>query len=222
MRILVVDDEVKLATAIKRALEINHYAVDMVHTGSDALDMALGEEYDCILLDLMLPGMDGLAVCKKIRREGKTTPILMLTAKGQVTDKVTGLDIGADDYLVKPFSFEELFARVRALVRRPKTQAQSALTVKDLSLDPVSYTVTRRGKPITLSSKEFSILEYLLRNKNTVVSRDQLINHVWDYDADVLPNVVEVHIKHLRDKIDAPFKTALIQTIRGKGYSIRE
>ncbi len=222
MRILVVDDEVKLANAIKRALEINHYAVDMVHTGTDALDMALGEEYDCILLDLMLPGLDGLTVCKKIREEGKSTPILMLTAKGQVADKVTGLDIGADDYLVKPFSFEELFARVRALVRRPKTQAQSALTIKDLSLDPVSYTVTRGGKPISLSSKEFSILEYLLRNKNTVVTRDQLINHVWDYDADVLPNVVEVHIKHLRDKIDAPFKTALIQTIRGKGYSIRE
>jgi len=222
MRILVVDDEVKLATAIKRALEINHYAVDMVHTGSDALDMALGEEYDCILLDLMLPGIDGLTVCKKIREDGKSTPILMLTAKGQIADKVTGLDIGADDYLVKPFSFEELFARVRALVRRPKTQAQSALTIRNLSLDPVSYTVTRGGKPIALSSKEFSILEYLLRNKNTVVTRDQLINHVWDYDADVLPNVVEVHIKHLRDKIDAPFKTALIQTIRGKGYSIRE
>lgn len=222
MRILVVDDEVKLATAIKRALEINHYAVDMVHTGSDALDMALGEEYDCILLDLMLPGIDGLTVCKKIREDGKSTPILMLTAKGQIADKVTGLDIGADDYLVKPFSFEELFARVRALVRRPKTQAQSALTIRNLSLDPVSYTVTRGGKPISLSSKEFSILEYLLRNKNTVVSRDQLINHVWDYDADVLPNVVEVHIKHLRDKIDAPFKTALIQTIRGKGYSIWE
>ncbi len=222
MRILVVDDEVKLATAIKRALEINHYAVDMVHTGSDALDMALGEEYDCILLDLMLPGIDGLTVCKKIREDGKSTPILMLTAKGQIADKVTGLDIGADDYLVKPFSFEELFARVRALVRRPKTQAQSALTIRNLSLDPVSYTVTRGGKPISLSSKEFSILEYLFRNKNTVVSRDQLINHVWDYDADVLPNVVEVHIKHLRDKIDAPFKTALIQTIRGKGYSIWE
>lgn len=222
MRILVVDDEVKLATAIKRALEINRYAVDMVHTGPDALDMALGEDYDCILLDIMLPGMDGLTVCKKIREEGNTTPILMLTAKGQVTDKVLGLDIGADDYLVKPFSFEELFARIRALVRRPKTQATALVMAGDLSLDPISYTVTRAGKKISLSSKEFSILEYLLRNKNSVVSRDQLITHVWDYDADVLPNVVEVHIKHLRDKIDTKGKKTRITTIRGKGYSISE
>lgn len=222
MRILVVDDEVKLATAIKRALVINHYAVDMVHTGTDAYDMAIGEEYDCIILDVMLPGMDGLEVCKKIREEGKTTPILMLTAKGQVTDKVLGLDIGADDYLVKPFSFEELFARVRALVRRPKTQATNILTAGDLSLDPISYTVTRAGKKISLSSKEFSILEYLLRNKNSVVSRDELISHVWDYDADVLPNVVEVHINHLRSKIDLQGKKELIQTVRGKGYSISE
>jgi DNA-binding response OmpR family regulator len=220
MRILVIEDEIKLANAIKRALEIKKYAVDVCTDGISGFDMAVGEDFDLILLDVMLPGMDGMTVCKKMREEGKTTPILMLTAKGQINDKVTGLDIGADDYMVKPFSFEELFARIRALIRRPKHVTQTVLKIKDITLNSTSYTVKRNTTPIQLSTKEFAILEYLMRFKNTVVSRDQLVNHVWNYDADVLPNVVEVHIKHLRDKIDAPFLEKVIQTIRGRGYMI--
>jgi len=222
MRILLIEDEFKLANAIKRALELQKYAVDVANDGTAGLDLAVGEDFDLIILDIMLPGIDGMEICKKVREEGSHIPVLMLTAKGQISDKVLGLDIGADDYMVKPFSFEELFARVRALIRRPKNMNTSLLKTKNLTLDTLKFKVTREGKQISLSTKEFSILEYLLRNKNRVVSRDQLVSHVWNYDADVLPNVVEVHIKHLRDKIDAPFADKIIQTIRGKGYMIEE
>ncbi len=216
-----VEDEIKLANAMKRALELQKYAVDAVHDGNEALDMILGESYDLVILDLMLPGLDGIEICRKVRKEGLAVPILMLTAKGQVSDKVAGLDEGADDYVVKPFSFEELFARVRALVRRPQENDGSVLKTGSLLLDPVKFKVNREGKLIQLSSKEFSLLEYLMRNKNAVVTKEQIIAHVWDYDADVLPNVVEVHMKHLRDKIDAPFKNPLIFTRRGFGYEIK-
>jgi len=222
MRILVVEDEIKLANAIKRALELKKYAVDAVNDGESGLDLAIGEDFDMIILDLMLPKMDGIEVCKKIREEGKTTPILMLTAKGQISDKVIGLDVGADDYMRKPFSFEELFARIRAMVRRPQNINQTVMKIKDLELDTRKYKVLRDGKTINLSSKEYAILEYLMRYKNTVITRDQLISHVWDYDADVLPNVVEVHIKHLRDKVDQHFTDKLVRTVRGKGYIIEE
>lgn len=222
MRILIVEDEVKLGNAIKRALETQKYAVDIAHTGTDGLDMAIGEDYDLILLDVMLPEMDGIEVCRKIREEGKHTPILMLTAKGQVADKVLGLDVGADDYVIKPFSFEELFARIRALIRRPKDTTNIVLKVKNLTLDPRSFKVKRGDKTIELSTKEFSLLEYMLRSKNTVLSREQIVAHVWNYDADVLPTTVEVHMKHLRDKIDTPFDIKIIKTVRGRGYTITD
>lgn len=222
MRILIVEDEVKLANAIKRALELQNYAVDTANDGISGFDLAVGEEFDLIILDVMLPGIDGIELCQKIREEGIHTPVLMLTAKGQVTDKVTGLDVGADDYMVKPFSFEELFARIRALIRRPKQTSKSVLKVKDLHLDTIKFKVKRQDKTVKLSAKEFSILEYLLRNKNSVISREQLVAHVWEYDSDVIPTVVEVHIKHLRDKIETPFGSQIIQTVRGKGYTIED
>ena len=222
MRILLVEDEKKLASAVKRALELQKYAVDAVYDGNSGYDLALGEEYDLIILDIMLPGMDGLEICKKIREEGIHTPVLILTAKGQIRDKVLGLDVGADDYMVKPFSFEELFARVRALIRRPQKTNRTVLKIKDLIVDTIKYKVKRNDRTIKLSSKEFAVLEYLMRYKNTVITREQLVSHVWDYDADVLPNVIEVHIKHLRDKIDTPFSTQIIHTIRGKGYIIED
>lgn len=222
MRILLVEDEIKLANATKRALETQKYAVDVAYNGTDGFDMAIGEEYDLLILDVMLPGIDGIELCKMLRNHGNHTPILILTAKGQVSDKVLGLDVGADDYVVKPFSFEELFARARALIRRPKITNDSVLKIHDLTLDTHSFKIKRAGKVIELSTKEFSLLEYLLRNKNTVLSREQIIAHVWDYDADVLPSTVEVHMKHLRDKIDSSFDTKIIKTIRGRGYTIRD
>ncbi len=222
MRILVIEDEEKIANAIKRALELQKYAVDVAYNGTDGLDLAVGEKFDLIVLDLMLPGIDGLTICKRIRNEGITTPVLMLTAKGQVSDKVTGLDVGADDYMQKPFSFEELFARIRALVRRPAHVSEPVLKIGDLSLDPTNFAVKREGKIVILSVKEYSLLEYLMRNKKNVLSREQIVSHVWDYDADVLPTTVEVHMKHLRDKVDTPFGHRYIKTIRGRGYTINE
>jgi DNA-binding response OmpR family regulator len=222
MRILLVEDEMKLAHAMKRALEIQKYAVDVVNNGKDGLDFAIGEEFNLIILDVMLPEIDGIEICKRLRAEGIHTPVLMLTARGQISDKVTGLDVGADDYMVKPFSFEELFARIRALVRRPVQTNDPVLSIKNLTLDPKTFTVKRDNKLIELSSKEFSLLEYLLRNKNTVLNKEQIIAHVWNYDSDVLPSTIEVHVKHLRDKIDVKGENSLIYTIRGRGYTIRE
>lgn len=222
MKILVVEDEIKLANAIKRALELQKYTVDVANDGEEGLDLAIGEKYDLILLDLMLPKVDGIEICKQVRSEGMSTPVLMLTAKGQVSDKVSGLDVGADDYMVKPFSFEELFARIRALIRRPAKLEDNKLCLKDLSLDPVTYKVRRSDKSIELSTKEFAILEFLLRHKNQVVTRDQVVQSVWNYESNVLPSTVEVHIKHLRDKIDKPFKEKLIKTVRGFGYEISD
>lgn len=221
MRILIVEDEVKLAQAMKRALELQKYAVDIVHDGEEGLDLAIGEKPDLIILDIMLPSISGIEVCKELRAQNILTPVLMLTAKGQVRDKVTGLDIGADDYMVKPFSFEELFARIRALLRRPSDSKNPILTVGDLELNPQSLTVTKGGTVVRLSAKEFALLEYLMRHTNTVLTKEQLVQHVWDYDADVLPSTVEVHIKHLRDKIDTPFNSSYIQTVRGFGYKIQ-
>lgn len=222
MRILVVEDEHKIAAAIKKGLEQEKYAVDVAYTGTDGYDLASTEDYDCILLDLLLPGIDGLAVCQKLRSQNIHTPILMLTAKGQIEDKVTGLDSGADDYLTKPFSFEELLARIRALSRRPKPTLTNVLQIENLELNLQSYEVKRNGINIGISSKEFSLLEYLMRHPNQVLSKDQIIAHVWDYDADILPNTIEVYIKNLRNKIDAPFKKEkpLIQTVRGFGYKL--
>jgi DNA-binding response OmpR family regulator len=222
MRILVVEDEAKLARAIKKALELQKYAVDLAEDGQEALDVALSEAPDLILLDAMLPKKDGFRVCRELRQAGLHSPILMLTAKGQIQDKIAGLDAGADDYMVKPFSFEELFARIRALLRRLGQDKDPVLRVADLELNPQTLLVKRAGKNVTLSTKEFAILEYLLRHKNSVISREQLLDHVWNYDAEVLPSTVEVHIKHLRDKIDSQKQATLIETVRGFGYVIRE
>ena len=224
MRILVVEDEHKIANSIKKGMELEGFAVDITYDGIEGYDMASSEEYDVIILDLMLPGMDGVTLCKKLREEKKHTPILMLTAKGQIQDKVLGLNSGADDYLVKPFAFEELLARVRALTRRPKNGGNIILKTKDLILNTVTYEVKRSGEKISLSRKEFSLLEYLMRNPDKIISKDQIIGHVWDYDADILPNTVEVYIGYLRKKIDLAFpnSTPLIHTVRGFGYKIGE
>lgn len=221
MKILVIEDEHKIANALKKGLEHERYAVDVVYDGTEGLDYIQSEEYDLIILDRLLPGVDGIEIIQRVRKQGIHTPILMLTAKGQIDERVEGLDSGADDYMTKPFAFSELFARVRALIRRPKHTVGSVLSYDTLQLDTVTFEVTRDNKPIRLSSKEFALLEYLLRHQNKIVTKNQIINHVWNYDADVLPNSVEVYIKHLRDKVDMPFKgPALITTIRGFGYKL--
>lgn len=224
MRILVVEDEHRIANSIKKGLEQERYAVDIAYDGNDGFDMASTEEYDLIILDLMLPGMNGLQICKELRKKQIHSPILILTAKGQIQDKVEGLDSGADDYLTKPFSFEELLARIRALSRRPKNSLDSVLTVGDLDLNSQTFEVFRDKKAIKLSSREFSFLEFLMRHRGKIVTKEQIIAHVWDYDSDILPNTVEVYIKNLRAKIDLPFsgKKPLIQTVRGFGYKIGE
>jgi len=222
MRILVVEDEHRIANSIKQGLEQEKYAVDVAYTGDDGFNLASTEDYDLIILDLMLPGMDGVAITKTLRNNKIHTPILMLTAKGQVGDKINGLDAGADDYLTKPFSFEELLARIRALCRRPRTALNDILEVEDLRLNTKLYQVDRAGNRVSLSNKEFVLLEYLMRNVNHILSKERIINHVWDYDADILPNTVEVYIRKLRGKIDLPFpdKKPLVQTVRGFGYKI--
>lgn len=222
MRILVVEDEHKIANSIKQGFEQESFAVDVAYTGTDGYDLASTEEYDVMLLDLLLPGMDGVTICKKLRAANIHTPILMLTAKGQINDKVEGLNSGADDYLTKPFAFEELLARVRALVRRPKQTMGNVLKVEDVTLDISSFELRRADKVIRLSSREFALLEYLMRHPNKTLTKDQIIGHVWNYDADILPNTVEVYIGYLRNKIDKPFpkKPALIHTIRGFGYKM--
>lgn len=224
MKILVVEDEHLIANSIKKGLEQEHHAVDVSYTGTDGYDLAATEDYDLIILDLMLPGMDGMTICRQLRKDNIHIPVLMLTAKSQIQDKVQGLDAGADDYLTKPFAFEELLARVRALTRRPKNSFNFVLKVNDLQLNTKLFEVKRSNKLIRLSSKEFSLLEYLMRNSNKILTKDQIITHVWDYDADILPNTVEVYIKNLRRKIDEPFENSkkLIQTIRGFGYKIAD
>ncbi len=222
MRILVVEDEHRIANSIKKGLEQERYAVDVAYTGPDGFDLASTEDYDGIILDIMLPEMNGIEICRELRKNKIHIPILILTAKGQTEDKVKGLDAGADDYMTKPFSFDELLARVRALTRRKGAIVDINLSVEDLVLDKKLFLVKRDGQEIKLSSKEFSLLEYLITNKNTIVTKDQIITHVWDYDADILPNTIEVYIKNLRNKIDKPFnnKKSLINTIRGFGYRI--
>lgn len=222
MKLLIVEDEIKLAHAMQRALELQKYVVDVAYDGESGFDRAQTKKYDLIILDLMLPKLNGIEVCTELRNENNTTPIIMLTAKGQVSDKTKGLDSGADDYMVKPFSFEELFSRIKALVRRTAKETAALLQVGKLSLDPVTYKVTHGSKSIALSAKEFAILEYLLKNKNKVISKSQIVAHVWDYDADILPSTVEVHMKNLRDKIDRPFGTTHIHTVRGFGYEMRD
>lgn len=222
MKVLVVEDEHRIAQAIKEGLEEEGYAVDVEHEGEGGYNTASAapEEYDVILLDVMMPGLNGYEVAAKLRSEGNHTPILMLTAKDQEKDVIKGLDTGADDYLAKPFSFDVLLARIRALLRRPHHSIGEVLEVGDLTLDPALKSVTRAGQDIRLTSKEYAILEYLMRNSGRVLSKDSIISHVWDFDADVLPNNVEVFITFLRTKIDKPFKKPLLHTVRGFGYKV--
>ena len=223
MRILIVEDERKIARALGRALKNEKYAVDISYDGTDAYAMAEMIDYDLLILDRMIPGdYDGLSLTKKLREEGKNVPILLLTALGATQDKTEGLDGGADDYLTKPFALDELIARVRALLRRPQTSVETVLRVADLSLDLNTHEVLRNNQKIELTNKEFSLLEYLVRNAGRPVSKEQIIAHVWDYDADILPNNIEVYISYLREKVDKPFKDKLIKTVRGLGYKIDE
>ncbi|MDB5178187.1 MAG: ykoG [Patescibacteria group bacterium] len=222
MRILVVEDEHKIASAIKRGLEQESYAVDVAYDGDEGLSSALTDEYDVMIFDRMLPGLlDGADICKEVRANGIRTPILMLTAKDKIGDRVEGLNAGADDYLIKPFAFEELLARIRALLRRPQDHVGNVLTLDDLSLDTENYEVKRAGRKIQLSQREYALLEYLLRNQNRILSKSNIIGHVWDYDADILPNTLEVYIGYLRGKIERPFTgPELIHTVRGFGYKL--
>ena len=223
MRLLVIEDEHKIAGALKKGLTQEKYAVDVEYDADSGLGAALSQSYDVMIIDRMLPGtMDGSEICRKLRADGIHTPILLLTAKDQIQDRVEGLNAGADDYLIKPFSFEELLARIRALLRRPQKAEPNILKVADLSLDTLSYEVKRDGQIINLSAKEFALLEYLMRNCGRVLSKDTIISHVWDFDADILPNTVEVYIGYLRAKIDRPLKKSpsLINTVRGFGYKL--
>lgn len=221
MRILLIEDEKKLAQAIKTGLEQEGMAVDVANDGEVGFDLALDEDYDLIILDLMLPSMSGQEICTSLRKEKISIPILMLTALSETSDKVAGLNLGADDYLSKPFDFDELIARIKALTRRSNDR-QVVLQVADLKLDTINYSVTRTDKEIDISKKEFALLTYLMENKEKVVSKDQIITHVWDYDADVLPNTVEVMMGNLRKKIDKNDRSKLIHTVRGFGYKIGE
>jgi DNA-binding response OmpR family regulator len=220
MRILVVEDESRLADLIRRGLTHEGHAIDLAQTGEEALDWIDAANYDAIVLDIMLPGISGLEVCRTIRKRSVQTPILLLTARDAVPDRVAGLDAGADDYLIKPFAFPELLARLRALARRPPETHQTQLAAGDLKLDPASRQVWRGNREVHLQNKEFRILEHLMRNPNRVLSRDQIAEHAWDYDFPAVTNVIDVHIKSLRRKLDDPYPGQLIQTVRGAGYRL--
>jgi len=222
MKILVVEDEKRIADSIKKGLEQEKYIVDVAYSGNDGYDLASTEKYDLIILDIMLPEISGIEICQSLRKENNSTPILMLTAKGQIHEKVEGLNSGADDYLTKPFSFDELLARIKALTRRKGEMINVVLSLSDLTLNTKTYEVKRGKTPIMLSNKEYMLLEYLLRHPNQILTKDKIITQVWDYESEILPNTVEAHIKKLRDKIDVPFKNQLplIKTVRGFGYKI--
>lgn len=222
MRILVAEDEQDLNRLMVQALERAGYSVDSCYDGADALDYAAGADYDCILLDIMMPKADGRTVLRTLRSRGCAVPVIFLTALDSVQDRIDGLDLGADDYLVKPFDMAELLARIRAATRKYGGQKTTVLTAGDLNLDTVTHGVTRAGQTINLSAKEYAILEYLLRNKGAVLSRAQLENHIWNYDYAGGSNVVDVYIAYLRKKVDAPFDKKLIHTVRGAGWVLRE
>jgi two-component system, OmpR family, response regulator len=222
MRVLVIEDEVKMAGLLKRGLEEEGYAVDVAGTGSDALWLGTENPYDAIVLDVMLPDQDGFEVCRQLRAGGRWAPVLMLTARDAVPDRVAGLDAGADDYLTKPFSFTELFARLRALVRRGAGERPAVLQAGDLALDPATRKVTRAGTPIDLTSKEFALLEYFLRHPGEALTRSRILEHVWDFAYEGDSNVVDVYVRYLREKIDRPFGRETIETVRGTGYRLRE
>ncbi|MBU1862907.1 MAG: response regulator transcription factor [Candidatus Omnitrophica bacterium] len=222
MRILLVEDERRIASFIKRGLQGNQYVVDVAYDGVKGLYLAEINTYDLIILDVMLPEKNGMVVCKELREKKIDTPVLMLTARDTVCDKVSGLDSGADDYLTKPFAFEEFLARVRALLRKKRQDKSTTLQVADLVLDQLTRTVMRAGTAITLTSKEYALLEYLMLHANEVVTRTMLSEHVWDEHFDTLTNVIDVYINYIRNKIDKDFSPPLLHTIRGTGYMLKE
>ncbi len=222
MRVLIVEDEPKMAGLIRRGLREEGYAADVTGTGDDALWMAAATEYDAIVLDVLLPGKNGFEVCRELRRTGVWSPVLMLTARGSVDDRVAGLDAGADDYLTKPFSFVELLARLRALARRPPVERPTVLEVGDLRLNPATHQAWRGEEELELSAKEFRILEAFMRRPGHVLSRLHLLDHCWDYGYENRSNVVDVYVRYLREKIDRPFGRKSIETVRGAGYRLRD
>ncbi len=222
MKILVVEDEKKVAGFIKRGLEEDSYKVTVTHDGVEGLKLALEEDFSLVILDVMLPKKDGLAVIKELRAAGRHVPVLMLTARDTTEDIVSGLDAGSDDYLTKPFAFAELLARVRALLRRGEQDRGAEILFADLRLDPVAHKVWRSGVEIDLTAKEYGLLEYMMRNPNTVLSRAMIAEHVWDYAFDSFTNIIDVYVNYLRKKVDKDFPVKLIHTVRGQGYILRE
>ena len=222
MRILVAEDDKSIASVLKRRLEAAHYSVDVCHDGGAAYDYLRLTDYDVAIMDIMMPVEDGLSAVRRAREAGVRTPVLFLTARDAVSDRVTGLDLGANDYLIKPFSFDELLARIRAMTRKSVGAVTSVFTCGDLRLDEAAHSVERAGTKIELSAKEFAVLDYLIRNKGSVLSREAIENKVWNYDWDGGTNVVDVYMSYLRRKIDADFDTKLIHTVRGVGWVLRE
>ena len=220
MRLLVVEDSSKMASLLRRGLTEEGYVVDVVTNGVDAVWLATGESFDAIVLDVVLPDIDAFEVCRRLRRAGRWAPLVMLTARDDVSDRVKGLDAGADDYLTKPFAFEELFARVRSLVRRGPHERSPVLEVGDLALDPAEHSVRRGREPIRLTPKEFALLQFFMQHAGEALTRPRLLEHVWDFAFDGDPNIVDVYIGYLRDKIDRPFGRASIATVRGIGYRL--
>jgi heavy metal response regulator len=221
MRILVIEDEKKVASFIQRGLEAEHYQVDVAYDGEAGLLQVFDSDYDALILDVMLPKRDGVSILRDMRRRKLTIPVLMLTARDTIADKVAGLDQGADDYLTKPFAFEELLARLRALLRRGAPSLSSELTFADLQLDLVTHQVTRAGKRVDLTAKEFALLEFFLRQPGRVLSRALIAQHVWGVDFDTFTNVIDVYVNYLRKKIDADFEPKLLHTVRGVGYVMK-
>jgi two-component system, OmpR family, response regulator len=222
VRVLVVEDEIKMAALLRRGLSEEGLAIDVAGTGEDALVRASATDYDAIVLDVMLPGIDGFDTCRRLREQGSWVPVLMLTARDAVEDRIAGLDHGADDYLTKPFSIAELLARLRALFRRQPAERPTVLRVGDLELDPATRRVSRNGAEVDLSAKEFALLETFMRSPGRVLSRFQLLEHVWDYSYESRSNVVDVYVRYLREKIDRPFGVESLETVRGSGYRLRE
>jgi two-component system, OmpR family, copper resistance phosphate regulon response regulator CusR len=222
MRILLIEDNHRLSDSLRATLIEDGYAVDAAYDGLEGEEMALLAPYDIIVLDIMLPKRDGIEVCRSLRDQKNTTPVLMLTARDALDDRVLGLDSGADDYLVKPFEIKELRARLRALLRRGMGNKSGDLLVEDLRLDPATHYVWREEKPIDLTAKEYALLEYMMRNPNRLITREMVIAHLWDYDQSIASNVVDVYIRRLRRKVDDPFKVKLIETIRGAGYRLHD